>query len=148
MCLNVACPVPPVQACNSCGKCCLAYADGGLVASQHDLQWWQAARPDIAAYVSDGQIWMDPDSGDRLTRCPWLQVIATADTASPKYQCGIYADRPEDCRQYPVTVAEMERDGCEMLQVQDLRPDTPAKRRQAQQRVDQLMSDSRPGVGG
>ena len=83
---------------------------------------------------------MDPVSGEQLPRCPWLEILPTGpDAGTTKYGCRIYQDRPEDCRHYPVLIADMVRDGCEMLEVRDL--DAPG---QAQLALDQLMSDSRP----
>ena len=101
--------------CNQCGKCCLHYADGGLVATREEIGRWELDRPDIYAYVRDGQIWHSPETGEALTRCPWL-----IGHAAP-YACAIYADRPEDCRSYPTTVADMVRDECEMLEPEDLK---------------------------
>lgn len=83
---------------------------------------------------------MDPDTGEQLKRCPWLELLpADSKTGREKYGCGIYQDRPEDCRHYPTSVDEMVRDGCEMIEVRDL--DAPE---QAQKTLDRLMSDSRP----
>ena len=81
---------------------------------------------------------MSPDSGEQLTRCPWLELIP--DTG--KYGCGIYHDRPIDCRQYPVTIEQMVQDECEMLEVRDL-----ISPKQAQNALDRIMADSRPPVG-
>lgn len=126
--------------CNQCGKCCLLYSDGGLSASAEDIAGWEAFNPAIAAYVVDGEIWMDPKTGKQLTRCPWLEKLPASAASEPaKYGCSIYEDRPEDCRHYPTAIAEMVRDGCEMIQISDL--SAPA---QAQNTLDRLMSDSRP----
>ena len=116
--------------CNQCGKCCQIYGgDGGLSASDEDLRWWQDHRPNIAAYVKNGNIWIDPESGECLSGCPWLVKLP----GEEKYSCKIYFDRPEDCRAYPSLVSEMIRDGCEMIEVHDL--SDPG----AQQKLDQLM---------
>lgn len=104
-----------MQACNQCGKCCIHYADGGLVASQQEIEAWELDRPDIYAYVKDGQIWHSPETGEALSRCPWL-----IGERAP-YHCGIYADRPEDCRSYPSNLTDMVRDECEMLEPSDLK---------------------------
>lgn len=83
---------------------------------------------------------MDPASGAQLTRCPWLEELPTAPgSGSIKYGCRIYHDRPEDCRHYPVSISDMVRDSCEMIEPRDL--NAP---KQAQIKLDQLMSDSRP----
>jgi len=131
-----------MKECNQCGKCCLQYGDGGLSASAEEIQNWETFNPAIAEYVVDGKIWIDPVSGKQLTRCPWLGELPIKPGAgSVKYGCRIYHDRPEDCRHYPTAIAEMVRDGCEMLEVQDL--DSP---KQAQRSLDSLMADSRPSL--
>ncbi|MFT7288118.1 MAG: Fe-S-cluster containining protein [Halieaceae bacterium] len=129
-----------MKECNQCGKCCIAYSDGGLSATPADIEGWETFNPDIAEYVANGKIWMDPSSGLQLTRCPWLEELpARMGSAAVMYGCRIYADRPEDCRHYPTSVAEMARDGCEMLELRDL--DAPEK---AQTALDRIMADSRP----
>jgi Fe-S-cluster containining protein len=56
-----------------------------------------------------------------------------------KFICEIYYDRPDDCKIYPATIEDMVKDGCEMLEKQDL-----TYPKQAQKTLDILMSDSRP----
>jgi len=124
-----------VKECNQCGKCCTKYSNGGLSASASDIESWDAFRPDIYRYVSDGKIWMNPDTGKQIELCPWLRKLPNQN----KYICEIYYDRPDDCRYYPVTIAQMVKDECEMLEVQDL-----AKPKQAQKALNKLMADSRP----
>ena len=131
-----------MRACTQCGKCCIAYSDGGLSATAEEIEIWEIFRPAIAEFVANGKIWIDPSSGEQLSRCPWLQALpAEANSKAVKYGCKIYEDRPEDCRHYPVSVAEMIRDGCEMIEIQDL--DAP---KQAQVALDKLMADSRPAL--
>lgn len=131
-----------MKECTQCGKCCLLYGDGGLSASAEDIAGWEAFNPGIAEYVADGKIWVDPKTGQSLKRCPWLEQLPTASAHAPiRYGCRIYHDRPEDCRHYPSSVGEMVRDGCEMIEVQDL---TDPER--ARETLDRLMSDSRPNT--
>ena len=103
-----------MRACNQCGKCCIHYADGGLIATTDEVERWEIDRPDIFAYVRDGKIWHSPETGQPLTACPWL-----IGEAAP-YHCGIYEHRPEDCRAYPLNLTDMVRDECEMLEAGDL----------------------------
>lgn len=120
--------------CNQCGKCCIQYSDGGLSATPDEIKFWREFRPNIARYVQNGHIWMDPATGQQLTRCPWLTQVPD----QQKFTCAIYEDRPDDCRHYPVTIQEMKADDCEMLEAKDLlRP------KQAQKKLDALMADSR-----
>jgi len=129
-----------VKACNQCGKCCLQYSDGGLSATAEEIESWETFRPAIAEYVANGKIWMDPITGEQLTRCPWLEVLPQSpESGSIKYACRIYWDRPQDCRYYPVSIADMVRDGCEMIEADDI--ESP---REAQVALDKLMCDSRP----
>ncbi len=124
--------------CNQCGKCCIRYSNGGLSASQSEIEYWEINRPDIFRYVSDGKIWMHSDTGKQIELCPWLRKLPDQE----KYICDIYYDRPEDCKLYPATIEEMVKDGCEMLEKQDL-----ANPKQAQQTLDIIMADDRPPYG-
>lgn len=124
-----------MKECNQCGKCCTKYGNGGLSATANEIEYWDNFRPDIYRYVSDGNIWSDPDTGKQLELCPWLRKLP----GQNKYTCDIYYDRPDDCKYYPVTIEQMVKDECEMLESQDL-----VKPRQAQKILDKLMADSRP----
>lgn len=126
--------------CNQCGKCCIKYGDGDLSATQEEIDLWEIFNPDIFDYVKNNEIWFDPKSGVRLSRCPFLDIAPkTKPDEKDKYTCSIYLDRPEDCRHYPSLIAEMVRDECEMIEVSDL-----SKPKQAQIKLDILMQDSRP----
>jgi Fe-S-cluster containining protein len=127
-----------MKSCNACGKCCETAGDGGLSASREEIDWWEDHRPDIFRYVEDQRIWVDPATGDYFSRCPWLHKSADGRT----FFCEIYEDRPEDCRHYPVDIAQMVRDDCEMLERRDL---LDVKR--AQKKLDAIMIDSRPPAG-
>lgn len=98
------------------------------------MDYWEVFRPEIAEYVNKGSIWSDPKTGDPIELCPWL----TKQPDSNIYTCDIYFDRPDDCRYYPVTIAEMIKDECEMLQKHDI--ENP---KNAQQTLDRIMADSR-----
>ena len=124
-----------MKECNSCGKCCTKYSDGGLSASASEIEYWDSHRPDIYRYVSGGNIWMSPDTGKQIKLCPWLKKIPDQN----KYMCEIYYDRPDDCKVYPVTIDQMVMDECEMLEEKDL-----ANPKQAQKTLNELMADSRP----
>ncbi|MFP6806528.1 MAG: YkgJ family cysteine cluster protein [Pseudomonadales bacterium] len=124
-----------MRECNQCGKCCIAYSDGGLSASTEEIDWWENYRPEIFKYVRGGKIWMDPESGAQLSRCPWLKKLPD----QAKYICDIYYDRPDDCKHYPVTIDQMIKDECEMLEVKDL-----SNLKRAQNKLDILMIESRP----
>lgn len=123
-----------MKPCNQCGKCCINYSDGGLSATKDEIQYWEIFRPLISEYVSKGNIWMDPKTGEQLKRCPWLAKLPQED----KYSCSIYHDRPDDCKQYPVTISQMIYDECEMLEIKDL-----SKPKLAQSALDKLMSNNR-----
>lgn len=129
-----------LKECNQCGKCCIKYGDGALSATKEEIDLWEIFNPDIFQYVKKDEIWFDPESGSKLTRCPFLEIAPKKKAHEKnKYTCSIYADRPEDCRHYPSLIPEMIRDECEMIEVVDL--DNPRK---AQIKLDVLMQDSRP----
>ena len=99
------------------------------------MQWWETHRPEIFSHVRNGKIWISPVTGKQMKGCPWLRKLPNQD----KYICRIYFDRPEDCKHYPVTIDQMLKDDCDMLEIHDqANPD------QAQEALDKLMSDSRP----
>ena len=126
-----------MKECNQCGKCCENYSDGGLSATQDEIEFWEIFRPHIYDFVSEGKIWIDPNTGKQIKRCPWLRQLPN----QGKYVCDIYYDRPDDCKHYPVTIEQMVKDDCEMLEVRDL-----ANPKQAQSVLDKLMADSRPSA--
>jgi Fe-S-cluster containining protein len=128
-----------MKECNQCGKCCIKYGDGALSASQEDIDMWELFNPDIFQYVKGKEIWFDPTSGAKLSVCPFLELIPQAKPNAPlRYTCGIYLDRPEDCRIYPSLISEMIDDECEMIEISDL-----GQPKQAQIALDKLMKDSR-----
>ena len=113
----------------------MKYSDSGLSASASEIELWETFRPDIFNYVQDGVIWIDPNTGKQLQRCPWFRRVP----GQEKYTCDIYLDRPDDCKSYPVTIDQMVADECEMLEVKDLT--NPKK---AQNVLNTIMIDSRP----
>jgi len=123
--------------CNQCGKCCLLYGGGDLSASDREIDLWEEKRPEIFSHVSEGKIWISPVTGKQMVRCPWLRRLPKQN----KYICRIYYDRPEECKHYPVTINQMLRDECEMLEARDL-----LNRKKAQKTLDDIMADSRPAV--
>ena len=129
-----------MKECNQCGKCCIKYGDGGLSATKEEIDLWEIFNPEIFKFVKNEEIWFDPQSGLSLNRCPFLEIAPKKNDLAPtKYTCSIYLNRPEDCRHYPSLIAEMIRDECEMIEVIDLK-----KPKQAQIKLDLLMTDSRP----
>ena len=124
-----------MKECNQCGKCCTKYSNGGLSASESEIKSWDIFNPNIYNYVRNGNIWFDPDTGKQLELCPWLRKESNQN----KFTCDIYYDRPDDCKYYPVTIEQMIKDECEMLEPRDL-----CKPKQAQKTLDKLMADSRP----
>lgn len=124
-----------MKPCNQCGKCCIKYSDGGLSASADEIKQWDIFRPDIYAYTHKGKIWFDPQTHKELKICPWL----IKDSKHNLYHCKIYYDRPDDCKFYPVTIEQMIKDDCEMIEERDLK-----KPEKAQKTLDKMMQDSRP----
>ena len=126
-----------MKACNQCGKCCIKYGDGGIEATVEEIDMWELFRPDIYQYVRDYKLWFDPKTHAPLSQCPFLEKIPKTNPTEPvKYSCGIYEDRPEDCRLYPSSINEMVRDECEMIETIDL-----THPKQAKIAFDKLMAD-------
>ena len=123
-----------MKECNSCGKCCIKYSNGDLSAEPSEIDYWENYRPDIFQYVHNGKIWMDPNTGQQLSLCPFLKKEPNKN----QYSCDIYYDRPDDCKLYPSNIAEMIRDECEMIEAKDLKDSA-----KAQHELDIIMTDSR-----
>ncbi len=124
-----------MKACNQCGRCCTRYSHGGLSATRDEIDYWQTFRPTIAKFVSFGEIWIDPSTGQQFDICPWLRKAENAEI----YSCDIYHDRPDDCRVYPTSVKQMIVDGCEMIEAKDI-----SNPKQAEERLAVIMADSWP----
>lgn len=84
-------------ACRACGHCCDLYG-GQLLSCRGDVERWRATgRDDLLALVGRlGWLWVDPATGRRLEKCPFL-VRAGPNSAT----CGIHDTKPEMCRAYP-----------------------------------------------
>lgn len=84
---------------------------------------WEIFQPHIYQYVRDGKIWVNPDTSEQLTYCPFLKKVPNQAILAQqeKYTCSIYLNRPEDCRLYPSNISERVRDECEMIEVVDLK---------------------------
>lgn len=126
-----------MKECNSCGKCCIKYSNGQLSASDEEVNYWEVFKPEIAEYVRNSELWVSPETGKLIELCPWLEKAPNSNI----YTCAIYYDRPDDCRFYPSTIAEMVADECEMIESHDL-----ANPKQAQISLDRIMADSRPAL--
>ena len=124
-----------MKKCNQCGKCCIKYSNGGLSVTDDEIKSWDMFRPDIFNFVTNGNIWINPETGKQLELCPWLRK----DPNKNIFSCDIYYDRPDDCKYYPVTIEQMIKDECEMLEERDLK-----NPKQAQLTLDKLMAESRP----
>ncbi len=133
-----------MKECNSCGKCCIKYSNGGLSASQSEIELWDEYSPNIYRHVHDGKIWVDPDTKAPLELCPWLKkepfssAPGSQNSKQVRYSCEIYYDRPDDCRYYPSTLSEMMLDECEMIESKDIK-----NPKQAQKALEFIMADSR-----
>ena len=103
--------------CKQCGHCCINLNAFATCASEADVQRWEeAGRSDILAWVEQivlgdvcvYDIWLHSETGDDVSRCPWLQVLPD----SGKYVCGIDAVKPDICRDFPVSREHAEKTGC------------------------------------
>ncbi|OIQ63228.1 flagellin N-methylase [mine drainage metagenome] len=105
--------------CTRCGKCCTnASYMLTLFATPNDiLRWRREGRSDILRYapvfqeIGSADLWIDPVSGNELSRCPFLK---RSRGAGGKYLCSIHETRPDVCRGYPYSMEQMREDGCEI----------------------------------
>jgi Fe-S-cluster containining protein len=103
--------------CTRCGKCCLndSYMSTLSIDRTDVARWRKQGRADILQYVwsitpAVHDAWVKPD-GSECTRCPFVRKDAGAAT----YKCRIYDMRPQVCRDYPSSYAQMEFVGCEII---------------------------------
>jgi len=104
--------------CRQCGHCCINLSDAfSVCATVADIERWQAAgRDDILAWVDPipvgdafvYDLWIDPETGDDVIRCPWLEK--TPDTN--RYVCRIHDLKPDQCREYPKSRRHADETGC------------------------------------
>lgn len=104
--------------CRQCGQCCLSLSDAfATCATEADVQRWEAAgRNDILAWVAPiavgnqfvYDIWVSPETGEDVSRCPWLRKVPRAD----RYVCRIHDMKPDHCRRYPTSRRHAAETGC------------------------------------
>jgi Fe-S-cluster containining protein len=88
--------------CFRCGKCCREHGFGLTVTPGDTRRWKKQGRADILRYAwiprgvgGYGDIWIDPETGEDLDYCPFLQKVSLG-----KYICSIYETRPKICREF------------------------------------------------
>ena len=85
--------------CLACGICCELYGNTLAVGPEDRARWEAEGRADLLALVgTDGEIWIDPTTGERLERCPFLEK-RNAESS----MCGIHDTKPLICREYPTS---------------------------------------------
>lgn len=105
--------------CKQCGHCCLNLSGAfSTCVSEEDIRMWEAeGREDILEWVvpisiGEGQmiydIWLNPTTGEEVSRCPWLRKLPNKD----KYICRIHDVKPAHCRDYPHSREHAEETGC------------------------------------
>ena len=105
--------------CKRCGNCCLNLADAYQCSvDQADVAIWrEKLRDDILEWVDaidcgHGEkvydIWINPRTGDDVTRCPWLRKLPNKN----QYACRIHEVKPRVCREYPKTEEHARKTGC------------------------------------
>jgi Fe-S-cluster containining protein len=103
--------------CTQCGQCCRSLGDAfAASADVEDVDRWEAeGRFDILEWVDLRlrdvgmmDLWIDPATGDEVTRCPWLRKVPR----EPRYLCGIHDTKPRHCREYPRSKKHALMTGC------------------------------------
>jgi Fe-S-cluster containining protein len=105
--------------CKQCGNCCLNLHDAySNVADDADVKRWEGeGREDILEYVAHiefgkqrvcSDIWINPRTGESVSRCPWLRKLPRQN----KYICRIQDVKPKHCREYPKSRKHADEAGC------------------------------------
>ena len=122
--------------CRQCGHCCLHLSGAfSTCATGADVRRWEeAGRDDILAWVDAiplgdervYDIWINPKTGDDVSRCPWLRKARGAD----RYICRIHELKPDRCREYPKSREHADETGCpghRRTATSDSRPPSPGR---------------------
>ena len=103
--------------CKQCGNCCLNLNAFYSCASEADVKRWEeTGRYDILEWDDpvdfgdhwEHDIWINPRTGDDVSRCPWLRKLPGKD----KYVCRIHDVKPDLCRNYPLSREHAAKTGC------------------------------------
>lgn len=104
-------------ACRQCGRCCRVLDYQYEVTADDVLRWKKSGRADILEWVETisrsgaepaYRIWVAPRTRQRTKTCPFLKK----DPASNRWDCRIHADKPQICRNYPVSLKHAVMTGC------------------------------------
>jgi Fe-S-cluster containining protein len=90
-----------VPRCAQCGKCCREMGAELPMLREDHLLWVKQQRQDILQHaeipdLSDGwgELWIDPDSGDVLNKCPFLN------NNEGNWSCAIEDTKPRVCKEF------------------------------------------------
>ena len=97
---------------------------GSMRATADDMRRWrEEGRKDILRHAAElpnikgADLWIHPTTGVELTKCPFVR------NSGSRYICKIYDTRPEVCRGYPYSYAQMVYVGCEIpVQIEGQEP--------------------------
>lgn len=93
------------RGCTDCGaKCCIAWG-ADISAIDSDIEKWNKnGAHNISQYVSkkDKSLWIDPNTGARLSTCPFLLNVVGKRTCTIYPQEGELDMRPAICDSYPM----------------------------------------------
>jgi len=97
--------------CQQCRNCCLQLGYVSLELNKDETARWRESEEvvpsnfgyleleDFIDYIPEtglADLWFHPDTGDELSRCPFLRK------KKPQYKCLIYRLRPEACKYFPL----------------------------------------------
>lgn len=96
--------------CIQCGHCCLNLSDAYCASAdaRDMIRWEEEDRWDILDHIVWGDLWISPNTGEELNRCPWLRKLPNKN----KYNCRIHDTKPQHCRNYPKSKKHALRTGC------------------------------------
>jgi Fe-S-cluster containining protein len=100
--------------CVQCGHCCLDLSDAyqTSVPDSDIIRWELENRYDILEWVDSfaglNDIWVNPKTGESVSRCPWLRKLPKKD----KYICKIHETKPKHCHKFPKSKRHAIDNGC------------------------------------
>lgn len=79
-----------------------------FLAPSLDLSSGGISTPELEGIRLVYDLWIDPETGDDVSQCPWLEHVPGTD----RYVCRIHDLKPDHCRKYPTSRRHADETGC------------------------------------
>jgi Fe-S-cluster containining protein len=97
--------------CKRCGICCTELRDGfqNSITGKELNIWMKSAPPYVREWIVDighgiHDYFIKPETGDRVTRCPWFRMHKSDRFKQKGAACSIHCGKPPVCKEFPISV--------------------------------------------